>query len=452
MENPADTICDAEELGSKIRAINVTLYDFEDYVEPETYEKAKFTELETATRDLALTLVDHITTFTTQSALDPLPASKFPALPPLPPLPPLPNTSRPDSRMTSRTAPNGSTAATMQRRPSEGTRSEGRDEYSRQAQGRSAAYSDSMSPVSPTGPPLPLSQHLMAEQDRMRNDYFKRTHRQRPSNSNNNSLPMLMDRMDIGNVTPPSSVIPSQGSSGYRSPIATKGRGPSMYPYHDTPPASDIAEQQEFPFGLDPPNSHAYMSPTPTDSHSSMAEEHSPQRHFDARPEPPTELLQRDSLATQMYSYSERSGGSHEPLRSSAVSITSSTEKTGDSVSGKSINRSSMNMTGNEIRTHSTINALGGFCKGARNFASAGPGRAIKRVGAMEGQGSGSGPNNQDFSQEMLFGSMLGATGASTASDPTAQCQSCDYKTLYSILRQDIEQDREFPRPSSYRT
>lgn len=441
------TRCDIEEMGSKLRAINVTLYDFEDYIEPETYEKSKFLELEAATRDLALNLVEHITTFTTQSALDPLPASKFPALPPLPPMPSVPNMQRPDSRMTTRTNPRVGTSHgdLLQRRPSQGARSDSRDEYSRQSQNRSTTYSDSTSPVSPMEAPAPFSQQMLAEQDRVRNEYWQRTHRQRPSNSNANALPIMMDQMDIGVVTPPSSVLASQTSPNYRGSGYSKGRGSNGYPYQDTPPGSDIADNQGYPFPQDAHGNRLYMSPTPLDSASMMISEHPPPQRFDSRSEMSSELLQRESLATQTYSFSERSVGSNEPLRhSTAASISSGTVKTGDSMSAKSVHQSPRKLTGNEIGSQSSINALGGFCKGARNFASAGPGRAIKRVGAMEGQGGGPGSGGQEFSQEMLFGSMLGATGAETSSDPTAQCQSCTYKTLYSNLRQDIEQDRKY--------
>lgn len=442
-----------EEMGGKIRAINVLLYDFEDYIEPETYDQSKFLQLETATRDLALSLVEHITTFTTQSALDPLPASKFPALPPLPPLPPgaAANMPRPDSRMTTTTSrsanarSNASQPHMLQRRPSQSARSDGREEYSRhQFQPQSSTYSpDSISPVSPTAAsPMPFSSHMTGEQDRMRNEHWQRTHRSRPSN---NALPMLMDRMDIGIVTPPSSVVPSQPSPYYQGQSLPKGRGSSGYPYHDTPPASETAESHGYPFPPEPPGTRLYMSPPASnDNGSVLANEYPPQRHFDNRSEGSGELLQRESLATQTYSFSERSDGSHEPLYTNShnnrASVSSGTVRTGGSAN--SIHQSPRKLTGNEIGSQSSINALGGFCKGARLFASAGPGRAIKRVGAMEGQGGGGpGSKSQEFSQGDLFGSMLGATGAETSSDPTAQCQSCTYKALYSNLRQDIEQD-----------
>lgn len=444
-----------EEMGGKIRAINVTLYDFEDYIEPDTYEKSKFVELETATRDLALGLVEHITTFTTQSALDPLPASKFPALPPLPPLPPGANMSRPDSRMTARTNPRSTVSQPdmVQRRPSQRARSDSRDEYSRQFQGRSAAYSDS-SPVSTTPGHMPFSPQGMGEQDRMRNEHWQREHRRQQSNTNSNALPMLMDRMDIGILTPPSSVVAPQTSPYYQGQGMVKGRGPNGYPFQHTPPASDTAESQGYPFPPEPLANRMYMSPMsppPMEDSSMLANEYSPQRHFDNRSEGSGELLQRESLATQTYSFTERSDGSNEPLHTKPASISSGTarSRTGGSTSGNSVHQSSGRLSGNEIGSQSTINALGSFCKGARNFASAGPGRAIKRVGAMEGQGGATGPKSQEFSQEMLFGSMLGATGGETSSDPTAQCQSCAYKTLYSNLRQDIEQDRKYTSTSS---
>ncbi|KAJ4310917.1 hypothetical protein N0V84_010721 [Fusarium piperis] len=46
---------------SQVRSIDILLYDFEDFIEPQTYDKAKFDELQAATKELAITLVERIT-------------------------------------------------------------------------------------------------------------------------------------------------------------------------------------------------------------------------------------------------------------------------------------------------------------------------------------------------------------------------------------------------------
>lgn len=82
----------AEAIEEKRRKLEDLLYDFEDYTEAETFEAERFTELQAATRALALNVIDLVK----KIKLDPphkspaysAPASsKFPPLPPLPPMP-----------------------------------------------------------------------------------------------------------------------------------------------------------------------------------------------------------------------------------------------------------------------------------------------------------------------------------------------------------------------------
>jgi hypothetical protein len=66
------------------------LYDFEDYAEPDTFEPDRFTQLQAATKSLAIDLIDvikklRLDSLTTPPYSPPSP-SKFPPLPPLPPL------------------------------------------------------------------------------------------------------------------------------------------------------------------------------------------------------------------------------------------------------------------------------------------------------------------------------------------------------------------------------
>ena len=83
---------------------------------------------------------------------------------------------------------------------------------------------------------------------------------------------------------------------------------------------------------------------------------------------------------------------------------------------------------------------LGGFCKGARAFAAGGPGQAIRKVGGGSDSTARAG---EQYSPEMLFGSML-ATSTEAYAEPTAQCIHCEYKTPYSHLLQDMDQDRKY--------
>lgn len=83
-----------EDIEEKRRKLEDLLYDFEDYTEADTFEAERFTELQAATRALALHAIDLVK----KIKLDPpnkLPAYSAPAsskFPPLPPLPPMPAT------------------------------------------------------------------------------------------------------------------------------------------------------------------------------------------------------------------------------------------------------------------------------------------------------------------------------------------------------------------------
>ncbi|KAI3396050.1 hypothetical protein diail_546 [Diaporthe ilicicola] len=75
----------------KRRKLEDLLYDFEDYAEPATFESERFTELQAATKSLAMDVIDVIKKMKLDTPVtppySPPPASKFPPLPPLPPLP-----------------------------------------------------------------------------------------------------------------------------------------------------------------------------------------------------------------------------------------------------------------------------------------------------------------------------------------------------------------------------
>ncbi|KAH8896602.1 hypothetical protein GQ53DRAFT_743241 [Thozetella sp. PMI_491] len=83
------TMSKNEDIEDKRRKLEDLLYDFEDYVEIDTFEEERFTELQAAAKSLALDLLDIIK----RLRIDGVPISppaKQPLFPPLPPLPPLP--------------------------------------------------------------------------------------------------------------------------------------------------------------------------------------------------------------------------------------------------------------------------------------------------------------------------------------------------------------------------
>ncbi|KAG7056976.1 SH3 domain-containing protein [Colletotrichum scovillei] len=83
-----DTIAENDDLAEKRRALEELLYDFEDYIELDTFDSAKFTDIQAATRSFALVVLDAIQRVKIDVKTSTTPVHKFPPLPPLPPLPP----------------------------------------------------------------------------------------------------------------------------------------------------------------------------------------------------------------------------------------------------------------------------------------------------------------------------------------------------------------------------
>ncbi|KXH58786.1 hypothetical protein CSAL01_11450 [Colletotrichum salicis] len=83
-----DTIAENDDLAEKRRALEELLYDFEDYIELDTFDSTRFTDLQTAARTFALVVLDAIQRVKIDVKIPTTPVHKFPPLPPLPPLPP----------------------------------------------------------------------------------------------------------------------------------------------------------------------------------------------------------------------------------------------------------------------------------------------------------------------------------------------------------------------------
>ncbi|OHE99506.1 hypothetical protein CORC01_05306 [Colletotrichum orchidophilum] len=84
-DNFKDTIADNNDLAEKRKALEELLYDFEDYIEVDTFDLTKFVELQAATRSFALVVLDAIQRTKIDTKTPPAPVHKFPPLPPLPP-------------------------------------------------------------------------------------------------------------------------------------------------------------------------------------------------------------------------------------------------------------------------------------------------------------------------------------------------------------------------------
>ncbi|KAF5557346.1 hypothetical protein FNAPI_5425 [Fusarium napiforme] len=427
-----------EDVICQVRSIDILLYDFEDFIEPQTFDKAKFDELQAATKELAITLVEEITRFTTKSALESSPPpSKFPPLPPLPQLSSPSDVARSSSQMSMRPARSGSSLGTHQQRPSFIGGSEQRDRsHSGGRALRNADYSVTRSPVTPSGLASPVSLPLSSkyatrEQDTQTYRYIQ-THRRQESDSD--AILNSLQGLDIGAITPPSSVALSPKSTGYQNAIEQSARGSFGYNHQDTPPPSVTTEPVSQPdwSTVTDQQSAAVSSPVSVTASQYTSAKLTEYRNSGSYiPSAAFPEHQQLSIITQGLAPSIRSDGSG-ASDSKAVSTSSSSMRK-DSVSVKSVH----SLQTYEIGSNSSLFLLGGLCKGARAFASGGPGQAIKRVGG----GSDGAIRPREYSQEMLFGQMLD-NPTETLTEPTAQCLHCEYKTPYSHLRQDMDQDR----------
>ncbi|KAM0189090.1 hypothetical protein ACHAPI_010235 [Fusarium lateritium] len=432
-----------EDVVCQVRSIGILLYDFEDFIEAQTFDKAKFDELQAATKELAITLVEEITRFTTRSALESTPApSQFPPLPPLPPLPNTSDTPRSSSQLSMRPSTTASTFGSSygraQSRPSLTHGSEQRNRSHSAAHTlRAAGYSASPSPISPNGLTSPISlpfssQSAIPEQEHETYHYIP-THLRQDSNAH--VIASRLQGLDIGAITPPRSVALSPSSKGSQSPLNPGTRGSRGHNYHDLLPSSvtpDLSPEQDWSAVIDQQfatiprtlSTAAYQDTNPTVADYRDSESYMPGEYFTEH--------RRSSFVPQGSGLSVRSDGSGAPSFKAATGSSSSSSKHSASVKSTHSPRG----TAFDIEPGSSLPLLGGFCKGAQAFASRGPGQAIRKVGG--GLENASSP--REYSQEILWGQML-ATSTEAYAEASAQCLHCEYKTPYSQLRQDMDQD-----------
>jgi hypothetical protein len=333
----------------------------------------------------------------------------------------------------------GSSYGRAQSRSSLARGSEQRDRSHSAARAlRAAGYSASPSSISPNGLASPISlpfssQSEIPEQEHESYHYIS-THQRQESNPH--VIANRLQGLDIGVITPPRSIALSPKSNGIQTPVNPGTRGSLGRNYHDLLPQSvtpDSIPEQDWSAVIDErfatiPHTLSTAAHQNTDrsvadyrdSESYMAGECSTEH----RP---------SSFVPQGSGLSVRSDGSGAPSFKAATESSSSSEK--HSASVRSAN--SAQATAFDIGPGSSLSLLGGFCKGAQAFASRGPGQAIRKVGG--GLDNASRP--ADYSQEMLWGQML-ATSTEAYAEASAQCIHCEYKTPYSQLRQDMDQDR----------
>ncbi|KZL85968.1 sh3 domain-containing protein [Colletotrichum incanum] len=82
-----EIIADNDDIAEKRRVLEEILYDFEDFIELDTFDSSKFIEVQAATRSFALDVLDSIKRMKIEIKTPTTPVHAFPPLPPLPPLP-----------------------------------------------------------------------------------------------------------------------------------------------------------------------------------------------------------------------------------------------------------------------------------------------------------------------------------------------------------------------------
>ncbi|KAG7117019.1 hypothetical protein HYQ44_006646 [Verticillium longisporum] len=99
-----DAIRDSDDIAEKRRVLEDLLYDFEDYIELDSFDLDKFVELQAATKLFALDALNIVKRLKVEAPVPtpPTPKSPIHTFPPLPPLPPSRSGTRASSRPTTR--------------------------------------------------------------------------------------------------------------------------------------------------------------------------------------------------------------------------------------------------------------------------------------------------------------------------------------------------------------
>jgi len=409
------------EVIAEYRAIDVLLYDFEDYIEVASFDEGKFSSLSAAIKALALLLLERIQRFTAESALDlsPPPNSMGPLrpLPPLPPGPPRANmgserVTQPSDlplRLSSKFTPVASVTEVKPEPPMNTNVTTPVDNVGDLGMGRLDLGS--------LGSPINMSALQLT----------------RPGSA-------ASVRPNAALPPPPRQPVPRRDYPGYRPRMASLTQRDQINEEDPNPATFDT-----FP---SPPDRSIATSPpeTPASKPDSYRPSHIRRTSSSASrwPQPSEYDLPHLDVdrAAQHQSYAPSSQNTYSPTnRNSTFDHRSISSGATSHSSHASIPGSSTGLIKHKcsIGQDSSLSLLGGICKGARSFAANGPGQAIKKVGGAQ---AAQGPGQQDFSQEMLFGSML-AVDTTSYSEPMAQCVSCEYQTIYSQLLQDMDNDRK---------
>lgn len=458
----------AEDTAPRFKDVDVLLYDFEDYIEPDTFEKVQFDTLQAAVKDLAIVLLDKVRTRTVEATLEERPpAAAFPPLPPIPNAPPLPPKSpgqlrRPISRhrMTPAALPlHDAPRSEPQRRtsqPSETTTTHARSAYPMispaatplQRPGgmeRAASYADGQQlppqglyrPVTATSLPVGMSQLDI-----------------RTSMVSNNSIfPISPDSPQSQTFSasqyPRSSVCTSVPETDY--PNADEYESPGVVKTIDAIAYNPYEYGQELPVVHSNNNSH-HNKPMPEAVLRAREDAVRINGNSGKRATIIDEIPTDASSDTTSTGYPTAVNSVNTRSRTGSVATNTHTHRSGSKPedganrtsvrSGSSSNHS--RGSGTAFGPESSFGVFKGFCRGAQKFIADGPGGAVKKVGGRT-QNEGPTMNKQDYAPDLLFSQMYSQQVG--YQDEMAQCSHCEFKEIYSQLLQDMKQDRTYLCP-----
>ncbi|KAH7324390.1 hypothetical protein B0I35DRAFT_449376 [Stachybotrys elegans] len=467
----------------KFRDIDIVLYDLEDYIDLDSFEKEKFEALQTEIKAVAIVLLDKIRRRAAETSLDTAVAAST-APPPLPPSPTAPFVPLPRPPSSSNGSHRNVASPTGVRHPPSRTRGSGTqtpqgpskplpdspgglgysDGTFRHDYHHAPAHAHRQAPRSNSASNASYARHQVSGSDgtwyaddahhqQQQQQYGRHSnpHANQHMESLHNSMDSLNIRTDMQPhhrpLSPESlpSTHPSIASSTF-SPVHYRSSLSTSIPENELPP--DEADWSSLPPKA---NNYSVVSSSGGSSYDQYGERQAETQvqqlpgyygngsavaTFDER-----QLVNRTNepvspISDSVNTFGGGGGAAESRVSSVRASVSSGTKTDGGRISIKSSAKSRPLSRGN-LGLESSYGMHKGFCRGAQRFLVEGPGSAVKKVGGGSNGPQSLNPHNREYEPEFhsMFSTPIGHT------DPMAQCFSCEYKINYSQLLQDMQQD-----------
>lgn len=435
-----------DDVAPRFKDIDVLLYDFEDYIETDSFEKAKFDMVQAAIKGLAIVLLDKIRTHMAEASHDERPTPTV--FPPLPPIPKsatpavlkAPTLRRPVSRH--RIAPVDQQIYDSVRRTSQPSDTQPRPTTLE----RNPSYGDG--PLPPRLPVQAGSANIASLPTGMSQLDIRAS-----TLSVNSALPLSPESTQSQFTRYSAASSANLSPSQYRSSVCTSvpetdssprddgDMSPALAKAIDTAANGGYGGYQEYR-GTHPDHSNSNPNRPISESAATAREVTTTSNGADGRTTLNDELPTGSNSDTASTKFLLRAR-SHSRAGSSHANTHRSGDKTDDTSRASIRSGTSSNLrwgSGTAFGPNSSFGLLKGFCKGAQKFIADGPGGAVKKVG---GRTQNEGPiNKQDYAPDLLFSQMYSTQAG--YQDEMAQCSHCEFKEIYSQLLQDMKQDRTY--------